>query len=718
VKKRLVSLLLAIVIFVTAGAAGAVTVYAESASETHMTASEDCVELLKQWEGFSLKPYWDYAQYTVGYGSTCPPEMLDYYLANGISEAEAEVLLYNSLNKYEEALHTKLIDKYGLTLSQNQFDALILFSYNCGSGWLYKQQDNLRDALVGGAEENVIVDLFTRWCNAGGQILLPLVRRRLCEANLYLNGVYSKNVPDNYAYVLYDANGGVSKPNIQGYNTELTAQVNPVPTYEGYEFVGWYTERIGGTKVELLDATTKNVRLYAHWVDAEGKTPGENEGAEGTKVTVRADSLNIRKGPGTNYEAAGKLDNGDEVTITETAANGSYIWGKFYGGWIRLDYTDYEAPEAEEEKPAEPAGTVTGTVNVNDSLRIRSGPGTGYRVAGTLGRGDKVEILEQKIVGHMTWGRIEQGWISMDYVILDEKEDDPETTEPTEPETDEPEATEPEATEPPATEPEETQPEATEPPATEPPATEPEVEQKPAVQTGTVKVNDFLRVRTGAGTSYGIAGYLSPNEKVTITETVVVDGVTWGKIGIGWVSLDYVVLDAQSEEAQKPGEDKKEEDKKEEDQTTETEPEDAKPAVLKGIVNVNDFLRVRSGPSTSYAIAGYLKPNDEIEILERKTVGATTWGRTELGWVSMDYIRLEEQEEAAKPEQPEAETPKTQIMTVIADCLRIRGGAGTGNAVVGYLYTGAKVEILETAVVNGDTWGRTSKGWICMDYVV
>ena len=50
-----------------------------------------------------------------------------------------------------------------------------------------------------------------------------------------------------------------------------------------------------------------------------------------------------------------------------------------------------------------------------------------------------------------------------------------------------------------------------------------------------------------------------------------------------------------------------------------------------GKVKVNDFLRVRSGPGTSYAIAGYLSNNTAVEILEQKTVGSTRWGRIDKG---------------------------------------------------------------------------------------
>lgn len=45
----------------------------------------------------------------------------------------------------------------------------------------------------------------------------------------------------------------------------------PVPSYEGYDFAGWYTEQNGGTKIE--SSTTVTVAgtqtLYAHWTEHE-----------------------------------------------------------------------------------------------------------------------------------------------------------------------------------------------------------------------------------------------------------------------------------------------------------------------------------------------------------------------------------------------------------------------------------------------------------------
>jgi len=670
--KRTASLVLFVAILISLVSFGV-------SAEERLSVSEDAVAILKAEEGFSSKPYWDYAQWTVGYGTKCPDDMLEYYKEHGITEAEANTLFRTYLVRFEEELH-KFATRAGITLTQNQFDALLLFTYNCGSGWSYSTGGLIYQAIVSGATGNDLIYAFSRWCSAGGQILPGLLRRRLAEANMYLNGEYSQIPPENYGYVLYDACGGKTSPTVQGYDAALTAEILSVPTREGYAFGGWYTAKNGGEKVVVLDSKVRNARLYARWIDSEGNELTEETQNAAVEATVTGTVVNIRSGAGTEYSVVGSAKKGDKITVTETIKGSTYNWGKIASGWICLDYTDYDqvisqqqkpetgetentpetepAPETEpttppteptvpeETVPPETTKTQMGTVKVSDTLRIRSGPSTGYDVTGYLSNGTRVEILEQKIAGSMIWGKIDKGWISLSYVILDKQETEAKP---------------------------ETKPEAK-------PETKPE-EQPAAQTTGTVKVIDFLRVRSGPGTSYSVAGYLSNGDKVSILETKESGSMTWGKIDKGWISLDYVVLD-----------------KKESDTPV---------SVITGKVNVNDFLRVRTGPGTSYAIAGFLEKDTEVEILEQKTVGSTTWGKIDKGWISLDYVVLNNQ----KP----AETKV--IKTVTADCLRIRSNAGTENSVVGYLYEGAKVEILETKTVGNTQWGKVANGWISLEYV-
>ncbi len=616
--KQIASFLLAMVILLGVVLVGASPVSAESA----FTTSDDCIRILKLEEGFCEKPYWDYAQYTVGYGSRCPTDMIEYYKEHGITETEAETLLRNHLVAIERDVN-KFIDKYGLTMNQNQFDALIMFSYNCGTAWTYDTTGTFHTAIKNGETGNELIRAFALWCRAGGQIKTFLLRRRLCEANMYLNGVYSKQAPENYCYVLYNANGGTTSLQSQAYDAELTAEPVAKPTYEGYVFQGWYTARTGGTKVEVLDASTKNVTLYAQWLNDDGQAPEDNNATEENPVTVTvtASDVNLRKGAGTNYTIVGTAQKGQKFTITETADGTGYTWGKFDGGWIALTYTDYEEvlknqtttppattpeetepeetepeetepvvtePEATEPPATEPPATepeepakVTGTVNVQDYLRIRTGPGTSYAIAGYLKPKQKVEILETKQVGATKWGKISAGWISLDYVILDKTESD--KTETDKPATD----------------------------TTVPDNTTPD---KNETLTGTVKVNDLLRIRSGAGTNYSVVGYLKPNEKVTITERKTVGAMEWGKIAKGWISLDYVKLDSTSSN------------------TTTTQ------KVTKTVIA--DCLNVRSGPGTNNRVVNYLYYGAKVEITEtQKAADGTLWGKISTGWICMTYVK-------------------------------------------------------------------------------
>ena len=697
----------------------AVTETTAPAEPGRMVASEACIDMIKGYEGFSQKPYWDYAQWTVGYGTRCPSDKLEYYKANGITQEEAETLLRNYIGGVERYIYTHLIDKHNLEMSQQQFDALISFSYNVGSAWMVDSDSSFRTMVISGnTDPNTVIDRFARWCNAGGSVLTALIRRRLCEANMYLYGEYVQTPPSNICYVRYNGNGGTVSDKIQGYHADLTATPAGTASHSGYTFEGWYTMAVGGTQVTVLDPSVSGMTLYARW-SSNGES-GVEQPADPVTVNVTGNAVNLRQGPGTNFSIVGRANKGDKLAITEVSAGGSLVWGMSEKGWICLDYTDYydqvndseettpeettpeettpeettpeetkpeetkpeetkpeetkpeetkpeetepEETEPEATEPQKPA-TVTGVVKANGGLRVRTGPGTGYGVVTTLANGSKVEILEQKTAGAMTWGRVTKGWISMDYVVLDQQTQTPGETEP---------------------------------PVTTPPETD-----QPTAQSvkGTVKASPTLRVRKTPSTSAAIAGYLANGTKVEILEQQTVGATTWGRVSKGWISMDYVVLDQVTqtpEETEPPVTTQPEEN----DKPTQDETPAGKE--MKGTVNVRDVLRVRNTAATG-AVVGYYSAGAQVTILETTSVGSTLWGRTDRGWISMDYVRLE------------TSGQQTESKTVTADCLRVRSAAVTGS-VVAYYYRGTKVQIIETTTVEGALWGRTDKGWISMDYV-
>lgn len=97
-----------------------------------------------------------------------------------VSEAEGHALLASDVRKAEEAIG-RLI---AVSLRQNQFDALVSFTFNLGAAVL--QRSTLRRVINRGEHEAAPAELM-RWVWAGGRKLPGLVRRRAAEARMYLS---------------------------------------------------------------------------------------------------------------------------------------------------------------------------------------------------------------------------------------------------------------------------------------------------------------------------------------------------------------------------------------------------------------------------------------------------------------------------------------------------------------------------------------------------
>lgn len=413
---------------------GMVPVVSAAAEENAaMSASPQFIELLKKMEGFSATPYEDYSQYTFGYGTKCPDDMVEYYKENPITEKEAEKLLREELASFEKAVNDFAI-KYGLKLKQNQFDALVSFSFNCGAGWTRELTGYFNVAVRSGDMSNDLLYGLMLWSAAGGKYIL--INRRMWEANMYINGVYDRTgYPNNFRYVYLNGNGGTLRYKIAGFDSdnpaELKCTFKDIPTGVDtngdpfvYELAGWSTSQTGGKLITVLDdSVAAGSTLYAQWKVPEGVTeaiPG-TEPADNVEVTVTGDVVNVRTGPGTNYDTVTTVVSGDKLIITATATAGDMLWGQTELGWLSLEFTNYNDVIA--DVPAEEQWPKTGTVS-GTGVNVRSGPGTSYEVVTRMNTGDRVEIHEEytETLENKTrlWGKIAEGsWICLDYVVYD-----------------------------------------------------------------------------------------------------------------------------------------------------------------------------------------------------------------------------------------------------------------------------------------------------------
>ena len=138
-----------------------------------VTSSEG-VALIKKCEGCELEAYQCAADvWTLGYGHT-----------SGVSEGdtctaeEAESMLTEDLQKFEGYVN----DLVEVDLTQNQFDAMVAWTYNLGPGAL-KESTLLRKLNEGDYKDAPYQ--IKRWNRAAGKVLDGLVRRREAEALLF-----------------------------------------------------------------------------------------------------------------------------------------------------------------------------------------------------------------------------------------------------------------------------------------------------------------------------------------------------------------------------------------------------------------------------------------------------------------------------------------------------------------------------------------------------
>ena len=146
-----------------------------------MNISERGVELIKSFESYRGYPYYDSVKVpTIGYGTTYYPDGRRVRISDApVTEAQASDLLRANLGRYERAIE----DALRVDVTQNQFDALVCWSYNVGDG--AAAGSTLMRRLNAGDVQGA-ADQFLRWNKAGGQVLRGLTRRREAERELFL----------------------------------------------------------------------------------------------------------------------------------------------------------------------------------------------------------------------------------------------------------------------------------------------------------------------------------------------------------------------------------------------------------------------------------------------------------------------------------------------------------------------------------------------------
>ena len=419
-----------------------------------------------------------------------------------------------------------------------------------------------------------------------------------------------------------------------------------------------------------------------------------------TKFTVVSDTLNIRDAAGSQNQFVFKLTKGVEVEVHEISLANEEIWGRIegytsggvnYDGWINLA-SNYVKRSSKITIDGGTKGAIgTGTVVNADSVRVRMTGALYGQVLGSINRGTKVAVLEEK-----------DGWYKIDFDVDNNKETDSWIYSQY-------------------------------------------LEVKMGVVesgtgstggTGTTQKTDGtgkgiiantyagVNVRSGAGIANAIVGKILNGTEVTILEVKLVGAAKWGRVKQGWICMDYVTMISyddipgnNSNNGSNSGNKGTGVDSFDEAERTTTT------AVYTGSVKADTTVYKTPNPNlkdntvrsigtgenitihelTAVTLEIYegdkvddKNKNNDVETVVKQT---SYWARINDGWIKDPDVNI----------QLNALDEKVHTVTGASE-LNVRKAAGTGNDSIAKLKKGDQVPVTKLEIVK-DSGTRTLTVW-------
>ena len=241
----------------------------------------------------------------------------------------------------------------------------------------------------------------------------------------------------------------------------------------------------------------------------------------------------------------------------------------------------------------------------------------------------------------------------------------------------------------------------------------------PELPIGSVAI-ETLNVHKKTDVTSKILGQLPRNFEVEIHDEKEANGTTWGRIEktdlpdatqvkAGWVDLHYIKFPGDEEIVPV-----------EEPEIPEEEPEISLVDVTMGTITA-DKLNIRKGPESKYETTGAYYKGDRVEILETQTHEDTTWGRTNLGWISTGYVRMDG---VSVPSSIQNEDSNTSTVNTDGNStvlgygivnireLNVRRGPGVAYAALRKISAGNRYAYYQLQ----DGWARIEDGWVSTDH--
>ncbi len=691
-KKRIVCVLLTLIMLLGLIPAGA-------SAATH-SVSAAAITVLKQMTRLKTTCYhFTGEEFRTGYGTVC--EEKHHFDKNGnpdntkldkngkvlnehtITEPQADAALREALKDLDAKVNT-FASSNKKSLSQNQHDALVVFSYNAGSDWM-NGNGVVKTAILNDASANELLNAMYAWTKTSTNADM---NRRKVEVNMYMNGIYSTTVNDDYIAVTYHANGGAIAQGdgaVIYYEGNGNQQHIPVATHATKRFLGWYGT--SGGWVPVVHASLGDVALYAKYISLGGyasanyeldaahispKTVYDGTIKDGTmKTKADKDQQKLLAGETDVWVTREYMDLDGNHWCEIENTDGDYI------GWVKV--STYKSGYVAGDSDGSIQWTVEVTspyVNRRKNASITSGKNGSYTLGAKLG------IIEEDD-GWLQVGEVQSdgsvkavGWVYSIYTNWGSVYEGSSSALSTK-----------------------------------------------VIGTAVVTFPGYLNVRQEPGTDGKILGALAQKDTVDIYEIRTVNGHQWGRTKAGWICLTYTSLSLR--------------------ENVSISDEGLKLYSFTGKVKGGDITtRVAAGPHNN--VAQYEDPDENmidlviekgksvtinnLVVVDGETWAKATWQNdeweytskkknetkdikvTRSGWVKLPGIV------AAYSSDPFIELDPVKY-NVIADSISVRDVPFNDGNLVYTLNKGIQVEVNQIVLNGENIWGLitaknlTGNGW-------
>lgn len=155
------------------------------------TIPKEALELIKEFEGFSSKAYYDphtgALPITIAYGSTRKMDGTPFYIGETITREEGEKLLIYQLNK--EFIPPLQKIPHWNEMNDEMKSALISFAYNLGANFYGASGFNTITRVLREKKWNEVPASLELYRNPGSKVEAGLLRRRRAESKLWNEGL-------------------------------------------------------------------------------------------------------------------------------------------------------------------------------------------------------------------------------------------------------------------------------------------------------------------------------------------------------------------------------------------------------------------------------------------------------------------------------------------------------------------------------------------------